>query len=443
MSDAIPLPPRPHLGAYKKLAKDLQKACKAKDPGAIGDWAARWMRSIARLHGSDVPIESRGRWLEFATQRLVRRWREAAKVNRHAARCALAGAQLFVAREHGFASWPRFARHVEGLVRARSPVSAFEAAADAIVRGDTATLDRLLKADPELVRARSTREHRSTLLHYVSANGIEDFRQKTPKNVVEITKRLLDAGADVKAESDAYGGRSTTLGLAATSCHPEEAGVQIPLLELLIDRGAAIDGPDGGSAVNGCLHNGRGDAAEYLARRGARLDLEGAAGVGRLDVVRTCFTKGDRLRPPATKQQMKDGFSWACEFGRTNVVEFLLRAGMDVRATLKHDGQTGLHWAAYGGHAGVVELLLRRGAPIDVKDESYGGTPLEWALYAWGNSAVLAERGDHYRAVALLSRAGARLDPRWHADDEERTDARKRVSSDPKMQAALRGEAAS
>ena len=38
---------------------------------------------------------------------------------------------------------------------------------------------------PELIRQRSSREHRSTLLHYVSANGIEDFRQRTPPNIVD------------------------------------------------------------------------------------------------------------------------------------------------------------------------------------------------------------------------------------------------------------------
>jgi hypothetical protein len=86
---------------------------------------------------------------------------------------------------------------------AHSPVSAFETAVDAIVSGDLATLEKLLSATPKLARARSTREHRSTLLHYVSANGVEDFRQKTPKNIVEITKLLLTAGADVNAESDA------------------------------------------------------------------------------------------------------------------------------------------------------------------------------------------------------------------------------------------------
>ncbi len=197
------------------------------------------------------------------------RWHKFTKTNERAPRCTLADAQFFVARGHGVAGWPKFAKHLEALARASSPVSKFEAAVDAIVSGDAARLELRLSENPELVRARSTREHRSTLLHYVSANGVEDFRQKTPKNIVEITKLLMKSGADVNAESDAYGGRSTTLGLTATSWHPENAGVQLPLMDLLIEHGAMIDGPDGSSAVNGCLHNGRGAAAEFFASRGA------------------------------------------------------------------------------------------------------------------------------------------------------------------------------
>lgn len=140
----------------------------------------------------------------------------------------------------------------------KSPVSRFEEAVDATVSGDLRGLGKLLSESPDLVRARSEQEHHSTLLHYVSANGVEDFRQKTPPNIVEIAKLVLDAGAEVNAESDAYRGRCTTLGLTATSCHPHNAGVQIPLMELLIERGAVIDGPDGYSGVNGCLQNGRG-----------------------------------------------------------------------------------------------------------------------------------------------------------------------------------------
>jgi ankyrin repeat protein len=293
-----------------------------------------------------------------------------------------------------------------------------------------------------LARARSAREHRSTLLHYVSANGVEDFRQKTPKNIVEITKLLLKFGADVNAESDAYGGRSTTLGLAATSWHPENAGVQLPLMEVLIDHGAIIDGPDGCSAVNACLHNGRGQAAEFLASRGARLDLEGAAGVGRLDVVASFFHEDGSLKPPATQKQLTDGFAWACEFGRTRVVDFLLQRGMKVDAKLRHNGQTGLHWAAYGGHTDIVKLLIEHGAPIEAKDESYGGTALGWALYAWGNSTGRHrdEGGSYYEVVASLVRAGAKLDPRWYEDNENRGRAAKKVQADARMQAALRGE---
>jgi hypothetical protein len=247
--------------------------------------------------------------------------------------------------------------------------------------------------------------------------------------------------ADVNAESDAYGGRSTTLGLTATSWHPENAGVQLPLMELLIDHGAIIDGPVGGSAVNGCLHNGRGEAAEFFADRGARLDLEAAAGVGRLDVVKSFFKDDGSLKPPATQKQMKDGFAWACEFGQTSVVDFLLQRGIKLDAKLRHDGQTGLYWAAYGGHADTVKLLLQRGAPIDAKDESYGGTSLGWALYAWGNcTPEHAESRRYYEVIALLARAGATLDPLWYEDDEDRKRAATKMRSDPRMMSALRGE---
>lgn len=435
MSDVLPLPPRPNLERYKKLAKDFQRACRSEDPGSVRAWAAEWAETLARLQGRDPTPETR-REIAGNVERVERVWNKVRDSKNPDARCSVTSAQFFLARCHGFTSWPKFAQHLDDLARATTPVSQFEAAVDAIVAGDHATLATLLREHPELARARSSRDHGSTLLHYVSANGVEDFRQKTPANIVQITKLLLDAGADVDAESGAYGGGSTTLGLTATSCHPEAAGVQLPLMDLLIRHGAAIDSPKGGSAVNDCLHNGRGEAARFFADRGARLDLEGAAGVGRLDVVKTFFDADGNLRPPATRAQMIDGFAWACEFGHTDVVDYLLPRGVPIDGKLRHDGQTGLHWAAWGGHVETVKLLLERGAPVEAKEASYGGTPLGWLLYRWGNAPELGE--SYYNAAALLARAGGTVDLAWfEVDDEDRRRAIRRVRSDERMREAL------
>ena len=59
--------------------------------------------------------------------------------------------------------------------------------------------------------------------------------------------------------------------------------------------------------------------------------------------------------------------------------------------------------------ADELQLLLNRGASVHVRDETFHGTPLTWALYGWANSIESGPR-DHYEAVALLVRAGAKLD---------------------------------
>lgn len=102
------------------------------------------------------------------------------------------------------------------------PDAIFEAAVDAIVGGDEAAVKALMAQYPDLVRSRSSR-HGATLLHYVSANGVEDARQKTPANAVAIARILLEAGADPDATAEfytTYGG--TPLGWAR---HEGQAGI--------------------------------------------------------------------------------------------------------------------------------------------------------------------------------------------------------------------------
>lgn len=395
------LPTLARLEQYEKQAQDLVEGHKA------GDSESTWHIKI------NHPV-----------------FREMSDADVRSATFTLSDAQLIIARWNYFDSWAELTEYVDAVTQS-PPVSQFELAVDAIVTGDAATLERLLRENPDLIRARSTRRHHATLLHYVGANGTE--KQRTPKNAVEIAKVLLDAGAEVNAVGKMYGG-TTTLGLVATSVHPARAGVQDALMEILLGYGAALEGavaPDytRGSIVNACLANGRPNAAEFLGRRGARLDLDGAAGVGRLDVVKSFFNDDGSLKADATKTLMELGFLWACGYGRTNVVEFLLEKGVDVNA--RPQGETGLHWAAYCGQLDIVTLLLERKAPLDIKDRSYDGTPLGWALYGWGHPPE-TKGGRYYEVVAVLVVAGATVELDWLADEK--------VQSDPRMLAALHGE---
>jgi ankyrin repeat protein len=428
MSYAIPLPPRPRLEQYKKLAKDLLRASSdASTEDAVRAWAVRWLESSGWFHEARQPTavfpEQRGP-LEMRAEWVESRWHELRK-KKGAAPPLLADAQFFLAREHGFPSWPKFVEQVRGQENAQPAVTNFEAAVDAVVAGDQRALATLLGADPALLKARSLREHRSTLLHYCSANGVEDYRQRTPENIVAVARMLLDAGAEVNAESDAYGGSSTTLMLTATSIHPERVGVQTALMELLLERGAAIDVGKTSDVVV-CLRNGRRAAAEFLAGKGARLDLEGAAGTGALDRVKEFFGKDGGLRPNATTQQLADGFGWACEFGRVAVVEFLLEHGVDVHATSRTDGVTPLHWAALGGHPEIVRMLLARGADVNARETGYGGTPVGWALHGWGHRTQAQDGERFYEVVDAVVAAGAEIGSL--------------VSWDRRMMAALLGE---
>src|ERR1700730_2140991 len=402
---ALPLPPRPNVERYKKLAKELVRACKSGGPDAIGDWAEKRIEGLLKLVGLTITPQ-----LPFRVEPLVEQVGEFARkklsnTDSPSADCGLADAQFVIARSHGIESWPKSVRQLEQLVRKNSAVSQFELAADAIVSGDLGTLQRLLRENPELIRARSAREHGATLLHYVSANGVEGYRQKTPRNAVQIAEILLQAGAEVDARAGVYGGGSTTLSLAATSVHPLRAAVQNSLLEILLDYGAKVDSAHRPALVNACLATGCQGAAVFLARRGAPLDLEGAAGVGQLDVVKSFLNQEGTLHPTANPEQLQRGFLWACEFGRGDVVEFLLDKGADLRGQAD-TGETGVHWAAVEGRLAMIKLLLERGAPLEELN-AYGGTALGQALWSFINGDP---KIDYVPIFETLLAAGARIE---------------------------------
>jgi len=433
---ALPLPTRPNVEQYKKLAKDLVKACKSGDPAAIRVWAIRWIEKLAALQ--DAPRSLLRNEQEISAHvDPVEQFARKTFSRGDTAMCALTDAQFVIARAHGFLSWPRFMKHVESLAHVSSTVSAFERAVSAIVTGNAVTLKRVLCEHPKLTRARSTREHGGTLLHYVSANGVEGYRQVSPSNAAEIAEILLAAGADVDAEADVYEGRCTPLGLVATSGPPFIAGVQQDVIDVLLNHGARMDRPgsvghrDG--LVRGCLSNGQPQAAEYLASRGAPLDLSEAAGLGRLDVVKGFFDADGNLNPKTTQAQMVEGFGLACAYGRAHVVDFLLDQGMEVDAELRGhgEGHTGLHVAAFHGQIDVVKTLLRHGARVDAIDKTWGTPPLLWGLTGWDRQPA-GDRDKYYEVVARLVVAGANVTPDLLAWDK--------AKANPRMLSALTKE---
>ena len=237
--DTLPLPPRPSLAQYRKRAKDLVKAATSTEPDAVRAWATDWLETLDRLRGgTSSPFVQAS--FDRAVAEIEQQVRD--RSTKPDAAFTLGDAQFLIARAHGFDSWPYFAYHVEQLSRENGVADPFESGADAVVTGDLSSLESLLRGNPDLVRARSARRHRVTLLHYVAANGVEDFRQLTPPNAVAIAKALLEAGAEVDALANTYGGGNaqTTMNLLVSSTHPAEAGLQPALVDTLLDFGAAM-----------------------------------------------------------------------------------------------------------------------------------------------------------------------------------------------------------
>ncbi len=139
-----------------------------------------------------------------------------------------ADARLTMAREYGFENWDA----VEALGGLTSS-PAFEAALDGMLAGNLEALRIQLQDQPELATAQSVFGHRATLLHYLGANAVESHRQRTPMNAVAIAELLIEAGADIHAKANMYGGGQTALALAATSAHPRKAGVSDALNRVL------------------------------------------------------------------------------------------------------------------------------------------------------------------------------------------------------------------
>jgi ankyrin repeat protein len=86
----------------------------------------------------------------------------------------------------------------------------------------------------------------------------------------------------------------------------------------------------------------------------------------------------------------------AAAYGKTNIVDFLLSKGADLKVKAQISGLTPLHIAALNGQKDVVELLLAKGVDINARTTA-GETPLRLAL-----------RRGYKEVAALLREHGAK-----------------------------------
>ena len=226
---------------------------------------------------------------------------------------------------------------------------------EAVRRNDLEGLRReLLSTDWEPQRVRSELNTAITIA----------CRSRNPVMV----EALLGYGADVNAQTGDH---------KRTPLHTASPLGDIPIAELLLNNGAAVNARDdeGATPLYLASANGHVHLTELLLDRGADYTARSSA---------SGFTP----------------LSAACWYDRSDVAELLLDHGADINVR-DQDGETPMHLVAQKGHGAVARLLLDRGAIIDARGGEHSFTPLN-----------LASHTGHANVVGLLLNRGDEVDTR-------------------------------
>jgi ankyrin repeat protein len=338
---------RLNLEYYRKQAKALLKAAETKDTSAL---------QRLQLHSPKVGPSP-----------------------------ALHDAQLTIAREQGFPSWPRFKEFiVESNLNFQELVTAFIDAATsdfkraeeilsanpriadagfyvALVLGDHQQIDRVLTETPSLTNAKSGPQNCEPFI-YLCFSRYANARSTRAAQIVQTARVLLRHGADPNTSF-----LSADLPNNPLSCLYAAIGLNnnADLARVLLEAGANPN--DGESLYHSTEHP---DLAcmKLLLRHGADpnranalrhiLDYEHSEGVQLL------LDAGANPNDP--NEQGNTPLHWAVWRGRSvKIITMLLDRGADVNVKRK-DGRTPYALAVLGGQKEVATLLKSRGANTDL-----------------------------------------------------------------------------
>ena len=278
----------------------------------------------------------------------------------------------------------------------------FRNAVEAIDTGNISLLQQLLEANPELVTNRLDTPNEEGyfknpyLLWFVADNPIR--HEKLPPNIVEVTQTILEALQHKPGDNYQYQ-VDYALGLVCTGRIPKECGVQIPLMELLINKGARVKG-----SVLGPIGQHNFEAAKFLLGKGADYNLATAVGLDQVDDVK-------KLLKDATASELYVALVVASFFGKADIISLLVEAGTDVNGHGDpkdfggfHAHASALHQAVYSGSLESVKLLVDAGANLNATDKAYNGTPLGWAMYMQKEEGYTEEERKKFAAIEDLLR---------------------------------------
>jgi hypothetical protein len=283
----------------------------------------------------------------------------------------------------------------------------FRDAVSAIDTGDIAKLKRLLTANPALVRERLVSPgawlrdtvggaldgffQRPYLLWFVAEDPVRNG--KLPANIAAVARTIIDA-ARRESASTLQEQLDYALTLVSWSWIARQCGVQIDLIDVLVDAGAVTEGNP-----NNALVNGNFAAADHLVKRGAKLTLAAALCLERWGDV-------DRLVTTASEHQKQFSFVLSALNGRADALRRMIRAGVDLNAPSAdlYSHGTPLHHAVCSGSLEAVEVLVEAGAEVGTRDSAWGGTPLVWAEHYLSEEQG-DRRGKQYAEIAAYLRA--------------------------------------
>jgi ankyrin repeat protein len=304
---------------------------------------------------------------------------------------ALADAQLVIAREHGFESWPKFAKRIEVInseVAARAnPIAAFiEAAiwhgtleaAEAIlaahpeitstsihvaaILGDDAAVRRLIAADLRNVTKKEAPYDGDALVYLCLSNYLRLDKTRAAA-FVRAAMALLDTGADPNTgftAKDEYGDFETALyGAAAVAQHAE-------LTRLLLERGAdpnEVETPYhvpesyDNAALKVLVESGKLNADSLTMMLLRKADIHDYDGVKYLLEHGADPNRMTRWHYTALHQAVRRD-------NRIELIDLMLDHGADPTVKNGVDGKSGIAMAARRGRSDVLWTFARRGFPM-------------------------------------------------------------------------------